>query len=147
MLEADDNEHRRLGLVEDIFRLNWFINERFSSREARCMCVVRVNLDGYELGDGRRVEGPPLRERLARTARVLEHLYSLDGTDAGYVRTLYLYYLSDRFKALVQQAGCSVRAIEADVEHSVVYRPHEDTHGVPRAVAQVALRAVCVCCV
>jgi hypothetical protein len=51
LLEADNNEHKRLGLVEDIFRVNWFVNEWFPG--GKVYVVVRVNLDGYELGNAR----------------------------------------------------------------------------------------------
>jgi hypothetical protein len=123
LLELDDREHRRIGLVEDMFRVNWFINARFPGAK---VYVVRLNPDEYELSDGQRVHGPPLEQRLARLAAVLRHLYTLRNPPGGYVRLIYLYYSPDRLKCLLHRAGCRLITVEKDVEYTLVYRPHED---------------------
>ncbi len=123
LLELDDREHRRVGLVEDIFRVNWIVNARFRGGK---VYVVRLNPDDYELSDGQHVQGPTFEQRLHRLARVLRHLYDLRNPPAGYVRIIYLYYSPDRLAALLHRAGCTLSEVEKDVEYTLVYRPHAD---------------------
>jgi hypothetical protein len=124
VLELDDDQHRRRGLIDDLFRINWFVNARFGGGK---VYVVRLNPDPYELADGELVAGPPLPERLARLARVLRHIHSaLTTTDATYVRVIYLYYSPARLAGLLHRAGCTLSTIEADVEYSLAYRCHAD---------------------
>ena len=123
VLELDDGQHVRLGLVQDLFRVNWFVNARFRGRK---VYVVRLNPDGYERGDGLVVEGPCLRERLERLVVVLRHQHRQRSTDATHVRVVYLYYSPDRLRGLLHRAGCRVSTVEEDVEYSVVFAPHAD---------------------
>ncbi len=124
LLELDDNEHKRVGLVEDIFRVNWFVNARFPGQQK--VYVVRLNPDAYELSDGQLVHEPPLEQRLQRLAAVLRHVYGLRNPPAGYVRITYLYYSPDRLRSLLHRAGCTLSTVERDIEYTLVYKPHED---------------------
>lgn len=123
VLELDDREHRRIGVVEDLFRANWYINARFPGSKAY---VVRLNVDGYELSDGERVRGPSLRRRMERLAAVLSRLYMQTTTRADYVRVVYLYYSPDRLAELLDRRGCRLSTVEQDVEYTLAFRPHQD---------------------
>lgn len=67
IVELDPIEHKRNGLVEDLFRINWFCSERFVGSK---VYVVRLNPSQYEHADGM-VANPPLKERLKRVLQLL----------------------------------------------------------------------------
>ena len=123
ILELDDNEHKRIGLANDVFKTNRLINSRWPGKKTD---VVRLNPDEYELGDGQVVHTPKLRERLARLATVLQRLLASEDADASFVRITYLYYSPDRLQAFRHRAGCTLHVHEADVEYVVKYHPHAD---------------------
>ena len=123
VLELDDNEHKRVGLANDVFKTNRLINSRWPGGKTD---VVRLNPDGYELSDGQVVQTPRLKERLARLAAVLRRLLAQEDSDTSSVRITYLYYSPDRLHAFRNRAGCTLHVHEVDVEYVVKYHPHAD---------------------
>ena len=59
IVEYDPYEHKQNGLVEDVFRINWFKNARFKEGK---VYVVRLNPSMYHHKDGMKA-GPPLQAR------------------------------------------------------------------------------------
>jgi hypothetical protein len=123
VVELDDSEHKRKGLVEDMFWVNWVYNDRFRGGK---LYVLRVNPDSYRLADGE-VVSVGLEERLARVWRCVRAVYDMPG-DSGkdYVRVMYLYYTHDRVQAFAGKAGVVLEEVEKDVEYSVRFKPHPD---------------------
>jgi hypothetical protein len=65
-IELDPLEHRGNGLIEDVFRVDWFYNARFSGGK---LYVMRVNPSAYEQADGMLAD-PGLSARLGKLAQL-----------------------------------------------------------------------------
>ena len=123
VIEVDPLEHRANGLVEDVFRINWFYNARF---EGGKLYVLRVNPSQYEHADGM-VANPPLRERLRRVLQLLRFVYEkAAGEDCSVVRCYYLYYSASRLAQFRGKVACELVEVERDVLHCLTFRPHGD---------------------
>lgn len=121
IIEMDPLEHRANGLVEDIFRINWFYNERFNGGK---LYVIRLNPSKYEHADGM-IAAPPLSERLRRVLKLLKFLYAeAVGEDCSVVRCFYLYYSMSRLKQFEGNIACELLEIERDVCQCLTFKPH-----------------------
>jgi hypothetical protein len=123
VVELDPIEHKRNGLMEDVFRINWFCNERFLGSK---VYVVRLNPSAYEHADGM-LANPPLKERLKRVLRLLKFLQQTAvGEDCGVVRCYYLYYSASRLQQFNSRVACELLEVEHDVLHCLSFRPHSN---------------------
>lgn len=123
VIEVDPLEHRANGLVEDVFRVNWFYNARFAGGK---LYVLRVNPSQYEHADGM-VADPPLRERLRRVLQLLKFVYEKAvGEDCSVIRCYYLYYSAARLAQFKGKVACELMEVERDVLQCLSFKPHGD---------------------
>ena len=123
VIEVDPLEHRVNGLVEDVFRVNWFYNARFAGGK---LYVLRVNPSQYEHADGM-VADPPLRERLRRVLQLLKFVHEKAvGEDCSVIRCYYLYYSAARLAQFKGKVTCELMEVERDVLQCLSFKPHGD---------------------
>jgi hypothetical protein len=102
IVEYDPFEHKQNGLVEEVFRINWFKNARFSQGK---VYVIRLNPSMYSHKDGM-LSFPPMKVRLAKLLQLLRFLYEgAVGEDPGTVKCYYLYYSYSRLQTVQEQSG------------------------------------------
>ena len=121
IVELDPIEHKRNGLMEDLFRINWFCRERFQGSK---VYVVRMNPSAYEHADGMLAD-PPLKARLSKVLQLLSFLQlRAAGRDCGVVRCYFMYYSAARLQQFRSKVACQFVEVERDVLHCLSFRPH-----------------------
>jgi hypothetical protein len=110
-------------LVEDVFRINWFKNARFSQGK---VYVIRLNPSMYSHKDGM-LSFPPMKVRLAKLLQLLRFLYEgAVGEDPGTVKCYYLYYSYSRLQQFRSKVACELQEVERDVMYCLSFRSHEN---------------------
>lgn len=122
IVELDGREHADRGLVDDVFRINWFCNARFGRGVVH---AVRLNPDQYERRDGMRAS-PGLKERLQRVMEVLSRVRADNTATVQHVRVHYLYYSYERLRAFQGMDGCQLSEVQQDVEYCLTFQRHAD---------------------
>jgi hypothetical protein len=121
IVELDPIEHKRNGLMEDLFRINWFCGERFGGQK---VYVIRLNPSTYEHADGMLAD-PPLKDRLSRVLGLVRFLQQqAAGRDCGVVRCYFLYYSVARLQQFKSKVACQFVEVERDVLYCLSFRPH-----------------------
>jgi hypothetical protein len=86
--------------VEDVFRINWFKNARFSQGK---VYVIRLNPSMYSHKDGM-LSFPPMKVRLAKLLQLLRFLYEgAVGEDPGTVNFVFFFgiYKTKRYREML----------------------------------------------
>ena len=123
IVEYDPYEHKQNGLVEDVFRINWFKNARFKEGK---VYVVRLNPSMYHHKDGMKAEPPP-QARLAKLLQLLRFIYeSAVGEESNVVKCYYLYYSYSRLQQFKGKVACELQEVERDVMYCLSFASHEN---------------------
>ena len=123
IVEYDPYEHKQNGLVEDVFRINWFKNARFKEGK---VYVVRLNPSMYHHKDGMKA-GTPLRARLAKLLQLLKFIYEIAvGEESSVVKCYYLYYSYSRLQQFRGKVACEFTEVERDVMYCLSFTSHDN---------------------
>jgi len=93
VVEVDGREPKGLGLMEDVFGVNWACNSRFNGGK---VYVIRLNVDPYKCRDAFMWD-VPLEQHLQWLLYV-PRMYRQESVECGRVRLHYLFHSWDRLE-------------------------------------------------